>query len=220
MQGTPATGSSCTVGVSAPGVDTAVICSKITEGSAAWCPGNKGVSAPGADTNTAARRRGVKSASTPGVDDTASSVGGCKRATREKLACSCAAGLNEKAKCNQAGLDCVRPRKESTDGYDKGNPFQGWAWTRNKWSRAPQEETTAQATQAAQVSVWDREATRDVCRGDIGHDVEWQDVERLDTGPYWSPVPVNAIGESSDECVGADVASSHELGALCEGPVR
>ncbi|KAG3062408.1 hypothetical protein PI125_g24538 [Phytophthora idaei] len=24
--------------------------------------------------------------------------------------------------CNQAGLDCVRPRKESADGYDNGNP--------------------------------------------------------------------------------------------------
>ncbi|KAG4225239.1 hypothetical protein PC116_g26320 [Phytophthora cactorum] len=35
-----------------------------------------GVSAPGVDTNSAAGRRGVKSASTPGVDDAASSVGG------------------------------------------------------------------------------------------------------------------------------------------------
>ncbi|KAG3069822.1 hypothetical protein PI125_g23120 [Phytophthora idaei] len=39
-----------------------------------------------------------------------------------------------------------------------------------------------------------------------------RDVERLDTDPYWSPVPVNAIGESS--------ASSHELDALRERPVR
>ncbi|KAG3058409.1 hypothetical protein PI125_g25230 [Phytophthora idaei] len=38
--------------------------------------------------------------------------------------------------------------------------------------------------------------------------------------PYWSPVPVNGNGESSDECVGVDVASSHELDALREGPVR
>ncbi|KAG4037572.1 hypothetical protein PC123_g26864 [Phytophthora cactorum] len=36
----------------------------------------------------------------------------------------------------------------------------------------------------------------------------------------WSPVPVNGNGESSDECVGVDVASSHELDALREGPVR
>ncbi|KAG2913750.1 hypothetical protein PC115_g11903 [Phytophthora cactorum] len=70
----------------------AVSCSKITDGSAA-------------------RRRGVKRASTPGVDDAASSVDGCKRPTPEKLACSRA-----------AGLDCVRPRKESADGYDNGNP--------------------------------------------------------------------------------------------------
>ncbi|KAG2777502.1 hypothetical protein Pcac1_g12302 [Phytophthora cactorum] len=95
MEETSATSSSCKVGVSAPGVDT--------EGSAA-------------------RRRGVKSASTPGVDDAASSVGGCKRPTPGKLACSRAAGLHEEAICNQAGLDCVRPRKESTDGYDNGNP--------------------------------------------------------------------------------------------------
>ncbi|KAG2953246.1 hypothetical protein PC117_g2185 [Phytophthora cactorum] len=103
MEETSATSSSCKVGVSAPGVDTAVICSKITGGSAA-------------------RRRGVKSASTPGVDDAASSVGGCKRPTPEKLVCSRVAGLHEEAICNQAGLDCVRSRKESADGYDNGNP--------------------------------------------------------------------------------------------------
>ncbi|KAG2763577.1 hypothetical protein Pcac1_g24810 [Phytophthora cactorum] len=103
MEETSATSSSCKVGVSAPRVDTIVICSKITEGSAA-------------------RRRGVKSASTPGVDDAASSVVDCKRPTPGKLACSRAAGLHEEAICNQAGLDCVRPRKESADGYDNGNP--------------------------------------------------------------------------------------------------
>ncbi|KAG2795072.1 hypothetical protein PC118_g24432 [Phytophthora cactorum] len=125
MEETSATSSSCKVGVSAPGVDTAMICSKITEGSAARRRRNKGVSAPGVDTidtTSAARRRGVKSASTPGVDDAASSVGGCKRLTPEKLACSRAAGLHEEAICNNAGLDCVRPRKESADGYDNGNP--------------------------------------------------------------------------------------------------
>ncbi|KAG2777004.1 hypothetical protein Pcac1_g12620 [Phytophthora cactorum] len=103
MEETSATSSSCKVGVSAPGVDTAVIGPNITEGSAA-------------------RRRGVKSASTPGVDDAASSVGGFKRPTPGKLACSRAAGLHEEAICNQAGLDCARPRNESADGYDNGNP--------------------------------------------------------------------------------------------------
>ncbi|KAG3187425.1 hypothetical protein PC128_g12608 [Phytophthora cactorum] len=103
MEETSATSSSCKDGVSAPGVDTAVLCSKITEGSAA-------------------RRRGVKSASTPGVDDAANSVGGCKRPTPGKLVCSRASGLHEEAISNQAGLDCVRPRKESADGYDNGNP--------------------------------------------------------------------------------------------------
>ncbi|KAG2987446.1 hypothetical protein PC120_g23616 [Phytophthora cactorum] len=122
MGETSATSSSCKVGVSAPGVDTAVICSKITEGSAARRRGNKCVSAPGVDTNSAAGRRGVKSASTPGVDDAASSVGGCKRPTPGKLACIRAAGLHDDAICNQAGLDCVRPRKESADGSDNGNP--------------------------------------------------------------------------------------------------
>ncbi|KAG2933283.1 hypothetical protein PC129_g23261 [Phytophthora cactorum] len=104
MQRTPATSSSCEVGVSAPGVDTALIGSKITEGSAE-------------------RRRGVNSASTPGVDDAASSVGGCKRPTPGKLAGSRAAGLHDEAKCIQAGLDYARPRKESADGYEiNGNP--------------------------------------------------------------------------------------------------
>ncbi|KAG3068188.1 hypothetical protein PI125_g23471 [Phytophthora idaei] len=42
----------------------------------------------------------------------------------------------------------------------------------------------------------------------------------FDTDPYWSPVPVNATGESSDECGRVDVASNHELDALREGPVR
>ncbi|KAG3010780.1 hypothetical protein PC120_g14872 [Phytophthora cactorum] len=114
MEETSATSSSCKVGVSTPGVDT--------EGSAARRRGNKGVSAPGVDTNSTARRRSVKSASTPGVDDAASSVGGCKRPTPGKLACSRAAGLHEEAICNQAGLDCVRSRKESADSYDNGNP--------------------------------------------------------------------------------------------------
>ncbi|KAG3123247.1 hypothetical protein PI126_g23802 [Phytophthora idaei] len=122
MEETSATSSSCKVGVSAPGVDTTVICSKITEGSAARRRGDKGVSAPGVDTNSATGRRGDKSASTPGVDDAASSVGGCKRPTPGKLACSRAAGLHEEAMCNQAGFDCVRPRKEFADGYDNGNP--------------------------------------------------------------------------------------------------
>ncbi|KAG2873588.1 hypothetical protein PC119_g25546 [Phytophthora cactorum] len=180
MQETSATSSSCKVGVSAPGVDTAVICSKITEGSAA-------------------RRRGVKSTSTPGVDDEASSVGGCKRPTNETLAYS---------------PERIRRRLRQQKSV------QGRARTKNKWSRAPQEEKTAQETQAAQAAVWDRDVTRDVCRVDIGHDVECRDVERLDTDPYWSPVPVNATGESSDECVGVDVASSHELDALREGPAR
>ncbi|KAG2876897.1 hypothetical protein PC119_g25780 [Phytophthora cactorum] len=94
MEGTPATSSSCDVGVSAPGVDT----------------------------NSTARRRGVKSASTPGVDDAASSVGGCKRPTSENRACSRATGLHNEAKCDQAGLDCVRPWTETADGYDNGNP--------------------------------------------------------------------------------------------------
>ncbi|KAG4223143.1 hypothetical protein PC116_g28383 [Phytophthora cactorum] len=122
MEETSAASSSCKVGVSAPGVDAAVICSKITEGSAARRQGDKSVSAPGVDTNSAARRRGVRSASTPGVDDAASSVGGCKRPTPENLACSRAAGLHDEAICNQAGLDCVRPRKESADDYNNGNP--------------------------------------------------------------------------------------------------
>ncbi|KAG3147461.1 hypothetical protein PC128_g23789 [Phytophthora cactorum] len=61
MEETSATSSSCKVGVSTPGVDTTVICSKTTEGSATRRRGNKGVSAPGVDTNSAARRRGVKS---------------------------------------------------------------------------------------------------------------------------------------------------------------
>ncbi|KAG4059325.1 hypothetical protein PC123_g5760 [Phytophthora cactorum] len=95
MEETSATSSSCKVGVSAPGVDTE---------------------------SSAASRRGVNSASTPGVDDAASSVGGCKCPTPGKLACSRAAGLHEEAICNQVGLDCVRPRKESADGYDNGNP--------------------------------------------------------------------------------------------------
>ncbi|KAG2985273.1 hypothetical protein PC121_g17125 [Phytophthora cactorum] len=122
MQGTPATNCNCGVGVSALGVDTAVIGSKITECSAARRRENKGVSAPGVDTNSAAGRRSVKSASTLGVDDAASSVGGCKRPTPGKLACTHAAGLHDEAICNQAGLDCVRPRKESADGYDNENP--------------------------------------------------------------------------------------------------
>ncbi|KAG3049402.1 hypothetical protein PI125_g26588 [Phytophthora idaei] len=104
MQGTPATSSSCEVDVSAPGVDTAVICSSITE-------------------DPAARRRGVKSASTPGVDDAASRVGGCKRLTPEKLAYSRAAGLHDEAKCIQPGIDYASPRKESADGSKiNGNP--------------------------------------------------------------------------------------------------
>ncbi|KAG3062373.1 hypothetical protein PI125_g24546 [Phytophthora idaei] len=151
MEETSATSSSCEVGVSAPGVDTAVICSKITEGSAAGRRGDKGVSAPGVDTNSAARRRGVKSASTPGVDDAASSVDGCKHPTPEKLACSRAAGLHEEAICNQAGLDCVRPRRESGDGYDNGSPSKAGPGRRTSGAGLHNKKRR-QATQAAQDS--------------------------------------------------------------------
>ncbi|KAG2777723.1 hypothetical protein PC129_g12213 [Phytophthora cactorum] len=122
MQGSPATSSSWDVGVSATGVDTAVIGSTITEGSAARRRGDKGLSTSGVDTNSAARCRGVNSASTPGFDIAASSVGGCKRPTPEKFACSRAAGLHDEAKCIQAEFDCVRPREEFADGYNNGNP--------------------------------------------------------------------------------------------------
>ncbi|KAG3049137.1 hypothetical protein PI125_g26633 [Phytophthora idaei] len=54
----------------------------------------------------------------------------------------------------------------------------------------------------------------------VSHDVECRDVERLDTDLYSSPVPVDGNGESSGKCVGVDVASSHELDALRERPVR
>ncbi|KAG2967678.1 hypothetical protein PC120_g26931 [Phytophthora cactorum] len=196
---TSATSSSCKVGVSAPGVDTAVICSKITGGSAA-------------------RRRGVNGASIPGVDDAASSVSGCKRPTPEKLACSRAAGLHEEATCNQAGLDCVRPRKESADGYDNGNLSKAGrgrgtsgAGLHKKKRRCKQHKLrksrsgteTLQEMSAGQTS-------------DATSSVETLNV--FDTDPYWSPVPVNATEESSGECVGVDVASSHELDALREGP--
>ncbi|KAG2979128.1 hypothetical protein PC121_g23031 [Phytophthora cactorum] len=72
---------------------------------------------------SAARRRGVNSALNPGVDDPASSVGGCKRPTPENLAYSRAAGLHDEAKCFQAGLDYARLWKESADGHEiNGNP--------------------------------------------------------------------------------------------------
>ncbi|KAG3029574.1 hypothetical protein PC123_g4606 [Phytophthora cactorum] len=118
MEDRPVTDRVCGDSASVPGTDA----SSMQETSATSSSFKVGVSAPGVDTNSAARRRGVKSASTPGVDDAASSVGGCKRPTPEKLACSRAAGLHGEAKCNQDGLDCVRPRKESADGYDNGNP--------------------------------------------------------------------------------------------------
>ncbi|KAG3127458.1 hypothetical protein PC128_g27093 [Phytophthora cactorum] len=215
-----ATSSCCKVGVSAPGVDTAVICSKITEGPAARRRGNKGVSAPGVDTNSAARRRSVKSASLPGVDDAASSVGGCKRPTPGKLACSRAAGLHEEAICNQAGLDCVRPRKEPADGYDNGNPSKpgpgrgtsGAGLYKKKRQRKQHKlrksrsgTETLQEMSAGQTS-------------DTTSSVETLNV--LTRTRYWRPVRVNGDGESSDECVGVDVASSHVLDALREGPVR
>ncbi|KAG3182120.1 hypothetical protein PC128_g14808 [Phytophthora cactorum] len=98
MQGTPATSSSCDVGVSAPRVDTAVIGSKITEGSAAGRRGDKGVPTPGVDRTPP---KGVE------------------------LACSGAAGLHNEAKYVQAGLDYARLRKESADGYEiNGNPSE------------------------------------------------------------------------------------------------
>ncbi|KAG2980336.1 hypothetical protein PC121_g22928 [Phytophthora cactorum] len=76
---------------------------------------------------SATRRRCVNSASTPGVDDAGSSVGGCKRPTPEKLVWSCAARLHDKAESIQAKLDYARPRKEFADGYKiNGNPSKAW----------------------------------------------------------------------------------------------
>ncbi|ETN14865.1 hypothetical protein PPTG_07115 [Phytophthora nicotianae INRA-310] len=94
MEGTPATNSSCDVGVQAPGVDT----------------------------GSAERRPADNSASTPGVDDATSSAAGCKRPAPKMLMCSRAAGLHDEGECNQTGLDHSRPREQYADGYkNNGN---------------------------------------------------------------------------------------------------
>ncbi|ETM97517.1 hypothetical protein PPTG_20374 [Phytophthora nicotianae INRA-310] len=80
--------------------------------------------------------------------------------------------------------------------------------------------TVTKVTKTAQASVRDGDATVGVCRADTRTDIERRDDERLDANPYWSPVPVDGIGESSDECVEVDVASSHGLDTLRKGPVR
>ncbi|ETL97048.1 hypothetical protein L917_05597 [Phytophthora nicotianae] len=86
----------------------------------------------GVDTNlisisrrdSAARRRGDISASTPGGGDAASGAGGYRRPVLEILACSRAADLHEEEECNQVELDHSRPPIESVDGYINGNTFK------------------------------------------------------------------------------------------------
>ncbi|KAG2929006.1 hypothetical protein PC117_g14143 [Phytophthora cactorum] len=201
MQETSATSSSCEVGGSAPGVDTAVICSKITEGSAA-------------------RRRGVNGASTPGVDDAASSVDGCKRPTPDKLACSRAAGLHDEAKCNQARLDCARLRKESPDGYDNGNPSKAGSGRRTSGAGLHKKKRRRKRHKLRK-SRSGAETLQEMSAGqtsDMSSSVETLNVlTRTRTGLQYRSMQ---FGESSDECVKVDVASSHELDALREGPVR
>ncbi|ETI34870.1 hypothetical protein F443_18710 [Phytophthora nicotianae P1569] len=158
-----------------------------------------GVSALGIDTlvmgqklteGSVIRRRDNMDGSTLRVDDAASGAGGCKHPALETLARSRTAGLHEETECNQAGLDHSCPRIESGDGYNNGNP-----------SRV--------GLSVEQVKTSEKASS-----------VERRDVERHDEDLYWISVQVNVIGESSDECVGVDVASSHGLDALREGPVR
>ncbi|KAG2774972.1 hypothetical protein Pcac1_g14350 [Phytophthora cactorum] len=102
---------------------------------------------------------------------------------RESLRAHLEPGCTKKRYAIKPGLIvCVRGKNPPTVTTTETRPRPGW--TRNTWSRDPQEEKTAQA---AQVSVRDRDATRDVSPADIGRDVECRDVERLDTDPYWSP---------------------------------
>ncbi|KAG2965305.1 hypothetical protein PC120_g27248 [Phytophthora cactorum] len=129
MEETSATSSSCKVGVSAPGVDTAVICSKITEGSAARRRGDKGVSAPGVDTNSAARRRGVKIPSTPGVDDAASSVGGCKRPKHQKsLRTRVQPGCTTNGYTIKPGFIVTTESEDTLSAKTKKERFDGQSW--------------------------------------------------------------------------------------------
>ncbi|KAG3086407.1 hypothetical protein PC121_g4949 [Phytophthora cactorum] len=115
---------------------------------------------------------------------------------RESLRAHVQPGCTKKRYAIKPGLIvCVRGKNPPTVSTTETRPRPGL--DEEQVEPGSTKETTAQATQAAQVSVRDRDATRDVCRADIGHDVECRDVERLDTDPYWSPVRVNATGESS-----------------------
>ncbi|KAG2779504.1 hypothetical protein PC129_g14245 [Phytophthora cactorum] len=136
----------------------------------------------------------MSTAQTLWVDGAASRVGGCKRPTPKKLACSRAAGLHDEVECIQAGLDCVRPRKESADGYDNRNPSKAGpgrvtsgAGLHKKKRRSKRHKLrkSRSGTEALQEMFAEQPL-----------DTTWS-VEMLNVLTRTS-VPVNAIGESSD----------------------
>ncbi|GMF54673.1 unnamed protein product [Phytophthora fragariaefolia] len=80
--------------------------------------------------------------------------------------------------------------------------------------------SSADARQAAQVSVRDRDATSSVCPADTATGDNRRDAECLDAYGYWSPVPENGAREPSDASVGVDFTSSYELEAFRPRPAR
>ncbi|GMF60023.1 unnamed protein product [Phytophthora fragariaefolia] len=82
------------------------------------------------------------------------------------------------------------------------------------------EVRTAQASQAAQVSVRDRDAASSVCRANTATGDNRRDPECLDAYGYWSPVSEDGAREPSDASVRVDVTSSYELEAFRPRPAR
>ncbi|GMF29847.1 unnamed protein product [Phytophthora fragariaefolia] len=163
---------------------------------------------PNIEGRSVVRRRGNRGASAPGAN-AASSADGCKRHAPEMLACSRAAGLQDDAIHNQAP-PAIKERS-----------VHGRAWTKEDTrNRVPHEKRTAQASQAVQVSVRDRDTTSGGCRADTATRDARRDPECLNAYEYWSPVSEDGAGDPSDASFGGDLTSDYELEALCPRPAR
>ncbi|GMF54817.1 unnamed protein product [Phytophthora fragariaefolia] len=100
------------------------------------------------------------------------------------------------------------------------DPVIDWAKRTIVRFRIPHEQQTAQARQAAQVSVRDRDAACSVCRTDTATADNRRDPECLDAYGYRSPESEDGAREPSDASVGVDFTSSYELEAFRPQPAR
>ncbi|GMF46576.1 unnamed protein product [Phytophthora fragariaefolia] len=168
----------------------------VTEGSEldASAPGSDAIG-PNINGHSRIRRRGNRSVSAPGAD-AASRAGGCKRSARKMLACVQPGFTTKQYAIKSVLIGCGRglippaPKERLVHGRAGIRQYAP--------NLVPHQKRTAQARQAAQVSVRGRDVARSVCRADTATGDNRRDPEWLDAYGYCSSVLEAGAGEPSD----------------------